>query len=486
MTQVDAYLKKGNVLLQQTRLGEAIENYELALQMQPRSAEILYNLGRALSLQGRMEESELYFRKALLSEPDNLIIYQAILMKMAYNPRYGTQTIFAEHQRLGRMLTEPFASTFSPFQNERSLSRRLRIGYVSPDFRRHSVAYFVEPVLSAHDHEEFEIFCYSDVSSPDEITANIQGHTDHWRTILNKSDEEVAEFIRSDKIDILVDLAGHTGPRMLLFANKSAPIQVTWIGYPSTTGLTTMDYKIVDHYTDPPGMTENYYCETLIRLPQSFLCYLPERVSPDTGKLPALEKGYVTFGSFNNIPKISSEMFSLWSNIVRSVPDAHLIMKAGSFSDSETRQLIVDIFAREGVQESRVELMPWIPSKREHLNAYNQVDIAFDTFPYNGTTTMCEAMWMGVPVITLAGTAHNSRVGISLLSNAGVPELIAKTREEYLEIAVELASDLNRLERYRKSMRAMMEDSPLTNARHFTRDLEERYRNMWETWCKSA
>jgi predicted O-linked N-acetylglucosamine transferase (SPINDLY family) len=476
--QASAYLNHGNELLLETKLGEAIENYKTALSIDPHSAETLYNIGRALSLQGKMAESEGYLRRALELEPDNLVIYQAIFMKMNYNPCYTASAIASEHFRVGKMLTEPFAPFIAPFQNERSSSRRLKIGYVSPNFHTHSVAYYIKPVLSKHDHGNFEIFCYSDVSNPDDTTIRLQGYADKWRNILNIPDEEVAQLIRNDKIDILVDLAGHTGPRMLLFANKSAPIQVTWIGYPVTTGLSTMDYKVVDHYTDQPGKSEHLYTETLLRMPQTFLCYLPEEESPDLGELPALKKGHITFGSFNNLPKLSPEMFSLFSEILSLIPDSHLLMKAGSLTDHDTRQYVLDIFKRKGIEETRIEFMSWMPSKREHLNAYNSVDIALDTYPYNGTTTIC--MWMGSPVISLSGEPHASRIGASLLSNIGLPDLIAKDKNEYIQKAVDLANDVKKLELLRSRLRDMMIHSPLTDATAFTAHLEHFYSKIWE------
>ena len=356
---------------------------------------------------------------------------------------------------------------------------------MSPDFKSHSVAYFIEPILAAHNHRDFEIFCYSDVPTEDSTTIRIKKYADYWRDIYKRFDEKVSELIRKDKIDILIDLAGHTGPRMLLFANKSAPIQVSWIGYPATTGLSTVDYKIVDNFTDPPGMTEKFYAETLIRLPRSFLSYLPEKESPEIENLPSRKNGYVTFGSFNNLPKISSKMISLWSKILKSIPNSHLIIKAGSFIDEKTRIFVLNIFQQEQIEASRLHLMPWLPSKKEHLNMYNHVDIALDTFPYNGTTTICEALWMGVPVISLSGNSHVSRVGLSLLSNIGLSELVASTFDEYVSIAIHLAENIEKLASLRGRLRDMMKHSPVCDAERFTSNLEKCYRQMWEKWCKS-
>ena len=289
-----------------------------------------------------------------------------------------------------------------------------------------------------------------------------------------------------DKIDILIDLAGHTAAnRILVFARKPAPIQVSWIGYLATTGLSTIDYRIVDSYTDPIGKTEQFYTETLIRLPENSLCYLPDRDSPEIGPLPALSTGHITFGSFNNFAKITPEVFTLWARVLNELPESRLILKGISFSDETTCQYAINMFTQRGIAAERITLQSWDPSPK-HLESYNQVDIGLDTFPFNGATTTCEAMWMGVPVITLAGAAYHSRAGISLLSNVGLQELIATTHDEYLGIAINLSSDIEKLQLLRTSLRDRMSHSPLTDAKRFTANLEMCYRKMWENWCKSV
>ena len=297
------------------------------------------------------------------------------------------------------------------------------------------------------------------------------------------SDEQVANLIKSDGVDLLVDLSGLTEHnRWLVFARKAAPVQITWIGYPATTGLSTMDYKIVDSYTDPPGLTDRFYTEKLIRVPGCYLCYLPDRESPEVGPLPALSEGHITFGSFNNFVKLTPDMMGLWSDIVKAIPGSRLVMKAKSLSDKSTYGYVIDTFKQKGIPAERIELLGWEPSSKGHLETFNRIDIALDTFPYHGTTTTCEALWMGVPVITLAGTTHASRVGVSLLSNVGLPELIAATPEEYIAKAVGLARDLEKLQTLRKCLRDMLSRSPLTDAKRFTLNLEEVYRKIWANW----
>ena len=481
-----AYYNLGVVLREKGQLDEAIGSYQKAIKLNPNFYIAYNNLGGVLIERGQLNEAEIYFRRVLQITPDNCKFYSNLLFNMNYNSRYNPQDIFSEHLLFAKKFAERLSSTISPHTNEREPNRRLRIGYCSPDFRGHPVAYFIEPVLEAHNREHFEVFCYSLSPIQDEVTKRIQSYSDKWRSIVGMSDEDAATLICNDKIDILIDLAGHTGNnRILLFARKPAPIQVSWIGYLATTGLSTIDYKIADNYTDPPGKTEQFYTEKLIRLPESFLCYLPDKDSPEVGPLPALSTGHITFGSFNNFAKVTPEVFTLWARVLNELPDSRLILKAKSFADETTCQYAINMFTERGISAERIILQSWNPSPR-HLESYNQVDIGLDTFPFNGATTTCEAMWMGVPVITLAGTAYHSRSGVSLLSNVGLPELIAETHDEYTGIAINLASDIEKLELLRKSLRDRMSHSPLTDAKRFTANLETCYRKMWEDWCNSA
>jgi protein O-GlcNAc transferase len=482
---VQARLGLAAALVEKWRLDEATDMCNAILKMNEHNVLACYILGNILMTQGKLDEAELFFRRAIRTEPDEVKPFQALLMLTSYHPNYTPQALFYEHLQFAERFEKPLRSTLSLHTNDRTVTRRLKIGYVSPDFKSHAVACFIEPALLSHNKALFELFCYSDVSAPDEVTGRIKGHADQWRTIAGMSDEKVAELIRRERIDILIDLAGHTGGinRILMFARKPAPIQISWIGYPATTGLSAMDYKIVDGFTDPPGMTEQFYTEKLLRLPETFLCYLPVEDSPAVGILPALLSGHITFGSFNNFVKVTPEVIALWARILTMVPHSRLIMKSFSFSDKTTRAVARNLFIKEGVEEERIELLQPVPSVKDHLKVYNQIDIGLDTFPYNGTTTTCEAMWMGVPVVTLAGDTPASRVGLSLLSNAGLKELIGTTYEEYVDSAVSLAGDTKRLQSLREGLRDIMVRSPLTNARQFTLALENLYRAMWKDWC---
>jgi len=477
----------GIVLQEKGQLDEAVSYYQKALQLNPDYFIAYNNLGNVFFKQLKFEEAEKCFKNALNLNPDYSVAYSNFLFYMNFNYCYDSYAVFSKHLEFAKQFEKPLYAKISPHNNQRLTTRKLRIGYLSPDFKKHSVAYFIKPIILSHNKEEFEVFCYSNVSVADGVTTSLIEYSDQWRSIIGISDKEVTEIIRGDRIDILVDLAGHTaGNRILLFAQKPAPVQMSWIGYPATTGLTAINYKIVDDFTDPPGKTEQFYTETLIRLPDSFLCYLPEKDSPECSELPALQTGHVVFGSFNNLSKLSPEICMLWIKILRALPESRLIIKAQSLSDRTTRKYMMNRFIQGRIDEKRVELLPWTPSIGEHLGIYNRIDIALDTFPYHGTTTTCEAMWMGVPIITLAGNMHASRVGVSLLSNVGLKDLIAETSDEYIDIAVKLASDTARLRSLRERLRDMMKHSPLCDAKRFTANLEKCYREVWEKWCNSA
>jgi predicted O-linked N-acetylglucosamine transferase (SPINDLY family) len=403
---------------------------------------------------------------------------------MNYHPGMEASAIAEEHRRWNQVHAEPLRPFILPHTNERSPSRRLRIGYVSPDFRAHSVAYFLEGLLEHHDHSQVEVFCYAEVANPDAVTARMEQLAGHWRRITGMPDAEVAELIRHDGIDILVDLAGHTANRRLLvFARKPAPVQVTWLGYPNTTGLDTIDYRLTDHFADPPGSTEHLHSEQLIRLPQSAWCYRPLENPPPVSAPPVHDTGHITFGCFNAMPKINRPLLELWSGILLAVPGSRLLLKNASLGETSMQHQLWKQLQEMGIGPERVEMVGCVPDLSGHLGMYGRVDIALDTFPYHGTTTTCEALWMGVPVVTLAGKTHVSRVGASLLSNLGHQEWIASIPEEYVKIAVELAKDLPRLTALRSTLRERMQASPLMDAAGFARDIEAAYRKIWRTWC---
>jgi predicted O-linked N-acetylglucosamine transferase (SPINDLY family) len=469
----------GNVLQKKGRLDESVEAYRRALALRPDYAETHSNLAINLSAQGRLDEALESFGAAMACKPDSSQYHGNVLYTMHFHAEFTARQILEEHRRWNVKFGRPVAGSRLPFTNDRNPDRRLRIGYVSPDFRHHPVGRFLVPLFRHHDRSGYEIFSYSGVHSPDDLTGFLRSLSDHRRDTLSLSDARLAQQIRDDRIDVLVDLSLHMAfSRLMVFAHKPAPVQVTWLGYVSTTGLETMDYRLSDRFLDPPGAEENYV-EKTIRLPHCYWCYEPPEASPDVGPLPALLNGQVTFCCFNNFSKVTRPTLRLWAKILAAVPKSRLILHSHSGSHlNDVRQL----FAGAGVSPDRVSFVGFQPTL-EYLRQHQHVDIALDPFPYAGGTTTCDALWMGVPVVTLAGETAVSRAGVSLLNAVGLPELIARSPDDYVARAVALASDLPALADLRSSLRPRMLASPLTNGPQFARDMEETFRLMWTNWC---
>ncbi|MGC4072505.1 MAG: tetratricopeptide repeat protein [Nibricoccus sp.] len=467
----------GNALFSQGKLAEATVCFREALRLRADYAPAHDNLGRVARAQGRIEDSVAHYRAALALQPKPGT-HSNLLLALNYLDGVSPQEIFSEHRRWAERYAEPLtAASVTSVQNVQD-GRRVRVGYISPDFSNHAVAYFFEPVLAAHDRSRFEIFCYSNVPKPDAVTERLRGLAEHWRDIAPLSDEQAAALVRNDQLDLLVDLSGHTARnRLLVFARRAAPRQLTWIGYPNTTGLSAMDFRLTDAVSDPAGSADSLHSEKLVRLPGPFSVYQPPAEAPEVGVLPSL-KGPLTFGCFNNFAKVTPAMIALWSRLLAAVPEARLFLKSRGLDDPDTAARIRDSFQGHGVDAGRILLDGRELSVPAHLALYHQVDVALDTFPYNGTTTTCEALWMGVPVITLAGETHVTRVGASLLTHLGKTEWIADTPEGYLAKARELAGDRNSLEKCRSGLREEFRQSPLHDASGFTRTLERTFAEL--------
>ncbi|KPK49748.1 MAG: hypothetical protein AMK72_03775 [Planctomycetes bacterium SM23_25] len=474
--------KLGRVLHNLGRLTEAAEQFEGVIRRMPQAGAGHGGLGNVRAAQGRLDEALACYERALAVEPANAQAQHNLLFCLNHQANLDPQDLFRRHREWGQAVEREANPAIH--QRTDAMDRRLRIGYVSADFRRHAVAFFLEAVFAQRDRARFKVYCYSDVSRPDNMTRRFEAMSDEWLSAVGWSDEDLAKRIRQDRTDILVDLAGHTaGNRLRVFARKPAPIQVTWLGYPNTTGLTRVDYRITDAWADPPGTTESLHTEELVRLSGGSLCYVPPEDAPPVAPPPCGQSGLITFGSFNKHAKVTDITLALWADVLRDLPHSRLLLKSNAMADGATRSAMWDRLVRLGVYRDRVELRPATRGFVEHLATYSHVDIALDTVPYTGTTTTCEALWMGVPVVTLAGRTHVGRVGVSLLQSAGVPSWIARTPSEFTRIAVDLASDPDRLAGLRSAMRERLSASRLLDAEGFAQRWEQACLDMWQRRC---
>jgi predicted O-linked N-acetylglucosamine transferase (SPINDLY family) len=402
---------------------------------------------------------------------------------MHYHSEYDAQGIAKELRRWNRQHAEPLREFIQLHTNDRDPDRRLRIGYVSPDFLHHVVGQSLLPLLQKHDRQQFEITCYAHVLRPDAMTRQLQENAHCWRNIVGLTDEEVAKQIRDDRIDILVDLSLHTpNNRLLVFARKPAPVQVTYLAYCGTSGMSAMDYRLSDPYLDPLNTDLSCYSEKTVRLPQSYWCYRPAGPGDEPSASPAARNGFVTFGCLNNFAKVSSAALELWGRIMMAEPSSRMIIHAlpGTHLDRVVHQL-----DRGGVAKDRLRFVgkqPWMG----YTQTYSQIDIILDAFPFAGGITTCDALWMGVPVVSLSGVTAVGRGGRSILSNIGMAELLANSQEEYAQIASALARDIPRLNNLHATLRHNMEQSPLMDAGKFALNVEAAYRSMWQTWCRGG
>lgn len=470
------HMNRGNALLEDGRLEEAISACRHAVRINPNLAVALAVMGGALKQQGRIAEARSAYRNAMTADPGLASAHSDLLFTLQYDLACTPQDGLAEARNWNTTFTTQLKAPQAP-ETTPVNHGPLRVGYVSADLRTHSVSYFMTSVLKLHDPEKVEVFCYTNAKVEDGQTQKFKSWSRHWANIVDMDDDQAANLIRTDGIEILVDLSGHTGGnRLALFARRPAPLQITYLGYPATTGLNAIDYRLTDAVADPEGSSDRDYSETLVRLPRGFLCYTPPDGAPD----PKRDAGPLTFGSFNNVPKINQQVVAVWARILRAMPDAHLLLKHRSYSDQATRRRYIEMFTHEGIDPDSVTMTGFVDGTEDHLAIYNKVDVALDTFPYNGTTTTAEALWMGVPVVTVLGDRHAARVGGSILSHAGLPELIARDLDHYVALAVEIAGDQNKLKSYRAGLRGKLAKSLFLDGPGFTRALEDTYRRLWQ------
>nr|CAD1838623.1 unnamed protein product [Ananas comosus var. bracteatus] len=511
----------GVIYKDRDNLDKAVECYQMALSIKPNFSQSLNNLGVVYTVQGKMDAAASMIEKAIAANPtyaeayNNLgVLYrdagnitlaieayekclqidpdsrnagQNRLLAMNYIDEGSDDKLFEAHREWGRRFMKLYPR-FTSWDNEKDMDRPLVVGYISPDYFTHSVSYFIEAPLSHHDYSNYKVVVYSAVVKADAKTLKFKDRVlkkgGLWRDIYGVDEKKVASMVREDKVDILVELTGHTANNKLgTMACRPAPIQVTWIGYPNTTGLPTIDYRITDSFADPPNAKQKHI-EELVRLPECFLCYTP---SPEAGQVcptPALSNGFITFGSFNNLAKITPKVLQVWARILCAVPNSRLVVKCKPFCCDSVRQRFLTILEQLGLEPLRVDLLPLILLNHDHMQAYSLMDISLDTFPYAGTTTTCESLFMGVPCVTMAGSVHAHNVGVSLLTKVGLGRLIAKTEDEYVRLAVQLASNVSALQDLRLTLRDLMLRSPVCDGTKFVRGLESTYRNMWHRYCR--
>jgi len=477
--QADALHLMGLMAHRLRDLDFATEYFERSIRARPYDAVFHNNLGSVLVDSGRTEEAAVVFRQALALDPGSRAARTNLLFVLALLPSARPEEVYAEHLAWANIHADPLLAQTQVHRNSRDPERRLRIGYVSADFRQHALSYFVEPALARHEREAFEVFCYHGGSVVDEVTRRLMPHAEHWNNIADVDDTRAAGLVRADKIDILIDVSGHTsGNRLLLFARKPAPLQVSFLGYLNTTGMKAIDYRISDSYADPPGVSDCVHTEKLLRLPRTLWCYRPPEDAPPVSELPALRRGHVTFASFNHIAKLNPRVLELWAGLLRQVPGSRLLVMAVPDEGVAVRIRR----GLTGIDEDRVSTLGRL-GRAGYWQQFAAVDIALDPFPYAGGATTCDTLWMGVPVVTLAGDFGFSRSGVTILANAGLSHLIAQTAADYVSLARGLACDLEGLARLRRGMRERLRSSPLTDASAYARDLESAYRNIWREWC---
>jgi predicted O-linked N-acetylglucosamine transferase (SPINDLY family) len=478
----EAYCNLGAVLHKYAQPDDAVEAFHRALEIKPDYAEAHSNLGVILQELGQLDEAEVSLRRALQIKPDYAEAHNNLLFTLNYHPDMSAEDIYRAYQEYDALRCIPLRSTWRAHSNDKNPGRRLRVGYVSPDFRRHSCTSFLEPLLAHHDKTQVEVYAYAELSKEDDVTARYKNYVDHWIPTKGMSDEALAERVRSDGIDILVELAGHTANnRLLTFARKPAPVSLSWLGYGYTTGLGAIDYYFTDEACVPAG-SEGLFAEQPWRIATPAWIYRPTVGMGEVNGLPAQERGYITFGTLTRSVRINHRTIRVWAEILKAVPNSRLVIDSSNFKDPAMQERMAARFAEHGITRDRLEIgfhsPPW--------DTLRGIDIGLDCFPHNSGTTLFETLYMGVPYITLAGRPSVGRLGSSILQGAGHPEWIAESEDDYAAKAVDLASDVIRLSEIRSTLRNQMESSPLRDEAGFARKVEEAYRRMWQGWCEKS
>ena len=470
----------GSALRATGQMEEAAAAFRVATAIKPDFALAWNNLGAALKDLGQLDDALACLDRAIAADPKQAAYGSNRAYAVHYSPRRSPADLRREAERWAAVHAAPVRPAVIAHLNDRSPERRLRVGYVSPDFREHCQAMFTLPLLMNHDRAACEIYCYSDAVRPDDYTERIRGFADVWRPVRGLGDEQLAAGIRTDAIDVLVDLTQHmSGNRLPVFARKPAPVQVSWLGYPGTTGLDTIDWRLTDPRLDPPGPHDAHYTERSYRLPDAFWCYDPLSTGPAVRPPPCTSAGRVTFGCLNNFGKLNDEVYALWRRVLAAVPDSRLLLLV------PPGQVREPIAAKLGVERERLIFTSFLP-RPAYLALHQHIDAMLDPFPYNGHTTSLDALWMGVPVVSLCGETAVARAGLSLLTQVGLADLAVRTGDDYVATAARLVQDRTGLTALRAKLRGRLERSPLMDAARFARNIEAAYRVMWREWCARA
>lgn len=476
-----------NALWNSGQCSQAVRELRAIVATKPGNPSAVERLATKLTVLAKAPEAVALCREALPFAPHDTALTRALATSLLNDPGASVADLVEGHRLAGGAVLHSVGgrtNAHDAFPNSREPDRPLRVGFVSPDFRQHSVSFFVESLLERLDRKAFQILCYSSADGGDAVTARLKRLATDFVNITAMNDATAAARVVQDRVDILIDLAGHTvGTRLGIFAFRAAPVQIAYCGYPSTTGLTSIDYRLVDSTTDPVG-SEPHCTESLLRLDPCFLCYRPHAEAPAPAPSPSTSAGHVTFGSFNATFKLNDPLIALWSRVLQSVPGSRLLLKAYSLSDAEFRADLLTRFQANNIEPGCVECLPATKTLPEHLATYARVDIALDPFPYHGTTTTCEAAFMGVPTITLEGHIHHSRVGVSLLRTLALDDLVATTHDEYIAKAAALAANPHRLATLRASLRTTLLSSPLGDADAFAKRFAAALRSMWTSFCQ--
>jgi len=479
----EAHANIGNAQAALGQIGAALRHLHRATEINPQLAAAWNNLGNVLLRAARTEEARNAYQRALKEMPTLGSAQHNLLYALNFDPALAPEFIADQHRHWGKQLaarTSPIVSRRRP-----DPERRLRIGYVLPDPGARAIAHTIEPTLAAHDSDAFEIFGYVNAAMDSPVATRMRRHAAHWQSIHRQTDAEVAALVSQNQIDILVDAGGHAEfNRLEVFAYKPAPVQISWLGYPNTTGLPTMDYYLADSVFLPPGDMEQLYVERALRVP-TWICYQAPADAPEVAPSPAIRDGRVTFGSLNTLAKVNASVIALWAKILRVVPNARLLMQAQALADDDVQQKLIEQFRRHGVSSERIDIVGPL-SPIDHLRLHEKIDIALDPFPWSGWATTCHSLWMGVPVITLSGRSPAGRSGAALLSAVGRHDLVAATADDYARIAVTLAGDIAQLATTRREQRQRVAASALCDTTGFTRSLERAYRAAWKEWCRAG